>query len=83
MRKVVIIVDGGNIQGVFSDAKFGELDITLIDHDNMEAEGIMRDDRDSIGEEAIQGLKEHGMNGHEDFIKPGMRPEEENEKTAN
>ncbi len=52
--KIVVVVDGGIVQEVWSEDK---IDVVLIDHDNLEEQGIERDERDAIeGEETCGKL---------------------------
>ncbi len=53
-NKIVIHVDGGVVQGVWSD---GELGVRIIDEDDLR-ESHTRDDREAVLEEATAGMKE-------------------------
>lgn len=54
--KIVIHVEGGIVQGVYSTHH--TTGVLLVDFDNLEAEGISRDDRDKILEHATSDLSE-------------------------
>ena len=51
--KIVIEVSGGNVQNVFSTAA---VDIVLVDHDNLAAEGKDSDEREWIMVQACKGM---------------------------
>lgn len=51
--KIVIVISGGNLQGISGSKNVPELDIVVIDHDNMEAEGIDRDRADELQDAAL------------------------------
>ena len=57
--KIVVCVDGGVVYGVYSNQPYDAVDVLLVDHDDMEAEGIGRDERDAISERETQCLMEH------------------------
>jgi hypothetical protein len=53
--KLTIIVDGGNVQGVYSNDP--DIEVTLIDHDNLREEHD-RTERENIESDAVDGLRE-------------------------
>jgi hypothetical protein len=53
--KVTIVVNGGNVQGVFSNDP--AIEVTLVDHDNLREEHD-RTERENIELDAIRGLRE-------------------------
>lgn len=53
--KVTIVVDGGNVQGVFSNDP--AIQVTLIDHDNLREEHDSTE-RENIELDAVHGLRE-------------------------
>jgi hypothetical protein len=55
--RIVIVVDGGNVQDAYSTDP--ELEIELVDFDNLEADGKTRDERDLMSGNATAGL--HGI----------------------
>jgi hypothetical protein len=57
--KLVIHVDGGNVQGVYIDtSKRGSTTATVVDADNLEAEGYWNDQVDEILANEIEGCTE-------------------------
>lgn len=55
--KIVIYVDGGNVQGVYSTKE--TVEVELVDFDNLRADGKDYEERDRILDEARRGL--HGI----------------------
>jgi len=53
--KLTIIVEGGNVQGVFSNDP--SMEVTVIDHDNLREEHD-RTERENIEANAVAGLQE-------------------------
>jgi hypothetical protein len=53
--KLTIVVDGGNVQGVFTDNP--EIEVTIIDHDNLR-ENHDHTERENIELDAVRGLRE-------------------------
>ena len=53
--KIVIIVSGGVVQDVFAD--YPDVHVEVLDHDNLEAEGLDSDKRDELQERETAGLK--------------------------
>jgi len=52
--RVVVFVDGGNVQEVYSN-DLG-IDVEIVDFDNLEAEGKWSDERHEILDRATEGL---------------------------
>jgi hypothetical protein len=52
--RIVVTIDGGNMSGVYASDQ--RTQVQLIDHDNMEAEGLDSDERDDAESLAIDGL---------------------------
>ncbi len=60
MTKAVVIVEGGNVQSVYTkDRKPGDT-VEIVDHDNLK-ERMPRERREAYGEAAIAGLEEIGF----------------------
>lgn len=58
-RPIVIVISGGTLQAVYaSEFVADELEVELVDHDDMEAEGVSRDEREQIEDKAVEGLTE-------------------------
>lgn len=57
MIKIVIFVDGGNVQGVYSTKS--NIDVELVDFDNLRAEGKDEDERYRILGDTTKDL--HGI----------------------
>ena len=51
--KVVIIVEGGNVQAVYSDNPDAE--VVIVDHDNLR-ENLSKEQRQKVEDEATEGL---------------------------
>lgn len=54
--KLVIVVDGGNVQSIYTDRPNIPLEIDVIDFDNLRAEGFDSIQRYCIMEEHIKNL---------------------------
>jgi hypothetical protein len=57
--KIVVCVDGGVVYGVYSNQPYDAVEVLLVDHDDMEAEGIGRDERDAVSDRETRHLMEH------------------------
>ncbi len=55
--KLAIVVDGGNIQSVYTSRTDVSLQIDVIDFDNLKAEGYGGDQLDRILEERTRNMK--------------------------
>ncbi len=55
--KLAIVVDGGNIQSVYTSRTDVSLQIDVIDFDNLRAEGYGGDQLDRILEERTRNMK--------------------------
>ncbi len=54
MPKVIIVVSGGNVQAAFADDQ--SINVEVVDHDNLEAEGLSTRARTDVENDAIAGL---------------------------
>lgn len=67
--KLVIVISGGNLQEIHCTAGFPEIDLVVIDHDNMEAEGISAAEADAIQDRATADTPNvHGWDDHKDYM---------------
>ena len=69
--KIVIVVDGGNVQAIYGSVP---IEVVLVDHDNLEAEGFDRTQRQEVEDDATSGLTEYAA---EDPDKPEKPAAEE------
>jgi len=54
--KIVIYVDGGTVQTVFTDGDPDQFEVELVDFDNLEAEGRDRVERETMLKNAAKGM---------------------------
>ena len=52
--RIVVVINGGVLDSVYSNDR--QLTVELVDHDDLEAEGKWRDEREAIESEATDGL---------------------------
>lgn len=58
-RKIVVYVDGGNVQAIYTnDESFEHVEVVLVDFDNLVAEGKTQIERKTILENAKKGMTE-------------------------
>jgi transcription elongation factor Elf1 len=57
--KIVVCVDGGVVYGVYSNQPYDNVDVLLVDQDDLESEGIGRDEREAISDRETRSLMEH------------------------
>lgn len=48
MTKIIIHVDGGNVQAVYSDGNRYDFEVLIVDFDNFEAEEMTRTEQEQV-----------------------------------
>lgn len=56
MKKIVVVISGGVLMGIYADPKMEPVEVKLHDEDNLKNEGKTGKQRDSILKKQIKGL---------------------------